>query len=82
MRLDSAHRLLTDQRFDNVSSSEIAARCGSVEPSHFAKRFRRAFSLGPTEFRCALARHDCAGRLRVLHARRPGRPLVHEGIDH
>ena len=60
MRLDSAHRLLTDQRFDNVSISEIAARCGFVEPSHFAKRFRRAFSLGPTEFRAVRSRATTA----------------------
>jgi transcriptional regulator GlxA family with amidase domain len=58
MRLQSAHRLLADQRFDNVSISEIAARCGFVEPSHFAKRFRKAFSLGPTEFRTARTRDN------------------------
>jgi AraC-like DNA-binding protein len=55
MRLDSAGRLLSDKRFDALSVSEVAARCGFLEPSHFARRFRRAFGLGPTEFRAARA---------------------------
>jgi len=53
MRLESAHRLLTDHRYNSVSISEISARCGFVEPSHFAKRFRLAFGLGPKEVRSA-----------------------------
>jgi len=51
MRLESAQRLLSDKRYDALSVSEVAARCGFLEPSHFARRFRKAFGLGPTEFR-------------------------------
>jgi AraC-like DNA-binding protein len=52
-RLESARRLLSDRRYDALSVSEVAARCGFLEPSHFARRFRKAFGLGPTEFRAA-----------------------------
>jgi AraC-like DNA-binding protein len=51
MRLETARRLLSDKRYDALSVSEVAARCGFLEPSHFARRFRKAFSLRPTEFR-------------------------------
>ena len=53
MRLECAHRLLSDTRFSALTVSEVAARCGFLEPSHFARRFRKAFALGPTEFRAA-----------------------------
>jgi len=53
LRLESAHRLLSDHRYSSVSVSEISGRCGFVEPSHFAKRFRKAFGLGPQELRKA-----------------------------
>jgi AraC-like DNA-binding protein len=53
MRLDAASRLLSDKRYDALSVSEVAARCGFLEPSHFARRFRKAFGQGPTEFRIA-----------------------------
>ena len=51
VRLEFAHRLLGDRRFDGLSVGEAAARCGFLEPSHFARRFRKSFGLGPTEFR-------------------------------
>ncbi len=51
LRLESARRLLGDRRFGAVSVGEISARCGFMEPSHFARRFRKAFGLGPLEFR-------------------------------
>jgi AraC-like DNA-binding protein len=57
-RLESAQRLLSDRRFVALSVGEVAARCGFTEPSHFARRFRRAFGLGPTEFRA----HCVSGR--------------------
>jgi AraC-like DNA-binding protein len=56
MRLESAQRLLSDRRYDALSVSEVAARCGFLEPSHFARRFRKAFGQGPTEFRTARLR--------------------------
>ncbi|MEJ0038923.1 MAG: helix-turn-helix domain-containing protein [Gammaproteobacteria bacterium] len=55
MRLDSAHRLLSDKRYTALTIGEIAARCGFLEPSHFTRRFRKAYGAGPTEFRGA---HD------------------------
>lgn len=53
LRLECAHRLLSDRRYATLPVSEIALRCGFLEPSHFARRFRRAFGLGPTAFRAA-----------------------------
>jgi AraC-like DNA-binding protein len=55
MRLDSAHRLLSDKRYAALSVGEVAARCGFLEPSHFTRRFRKAYGAGPTEFRAAHA---------------------------
>jgi AraC-like DNA-binding protein len=54
MRLDAAKRMLSDQRYSALTVSEIAARCGFLEPSHFARRFRKGFGVGPSEFRLAL----------------------------
>jgi len=56
MRLDCAHRLLSDTRFANLTVSEIAARSGFLEPSHFARRFRKAYGAGPMEFRATRLR--------------------------
>ena len=53
MRLDVAQRLLSDKRYDALSVGEITARCGFVEPSHFARCFRKAFGKGPSAFRAA-----------------------------
>jgi AraC-like DNA-binding protein len=53
LRMEFAHRMLSDRRFDNLSVSEIAARCGFLEPSHFARRFRQSFGVGPSGFRVA-----------------------------
>lgn len=60
-RLDAAHRMLSDKRFAALTIGEVAARCGFMEPSHFTRRFRKAYGAGPTEFRAA---HDV----------RPGEP--------
>jgi AraC-like DNA-binding protein len=51
VRLELAQRLLSDRRYLALAVSEVAARCGFVEPSHFARRFRKAFGVGPREFR-------------------------------
>lgn len=50
-RLNCARRLLGDLRYDALTVGEVAARCGFLEPSHFARRFRKAFGAGPTQFR-------------------------------
>lgn len=55
VRLDRAQRLLSDTRFSALTIIEIAARCGFLEPSHFARRFRKAYGMGPTQFRAAHA---------------------------
>ena len=52
-RLDCAHRLLSDRRYAALAVGEVAAQCGFAEPSHFARRFRKAYGAGPTEFRAA-----------------------------
>jgi AraC family transcriptional regulator, positive regulator of tynA and feaB len=53
MRLECAHRLLSDIRYSALSVSEVAARSGFQEPSHFARRFRKEYGAGPLEFRRA-----------------------------
>jgi AraC-like DNA-binding protein len=58
MRLECAHRLLRDTRFATLTISEVAARCGFLEPSHFARRFRQAYHAGPVEFRAAHAKRS------------------------
>jgi AraC-like DNA-binding protein len=67
MRLDCAHRLLSDTRFAALTVSEVAGRCGFVEPSHFARRFRKAYGAGPMEFREAQT-----GRRQPPDPLRPG----------
>lgn len=54
IRLECARRLLNDKRFDSLSIGEIAARCGFVDPSHFARRFRSRFGQGPSQARGAI----------------------------
>lgn len=51
LRLEAAHRLLSDHRCDALTVLEVAVRCGFAEPSHFARRFRGAYGLGPLAFR-------------------------------
>jgi len=51
VRLDAAQRLLSDKRYSALTVGEIAARCGFLEPSHFTRRFRKAYGAGPSEFR-------------------------------
>lgn len=55
-RLQMAHRMLSDIHFDTLSVAQVSARCGFVEPGHFARRFRRAFGMTPTQFRAARRR--------------------------
>jgi AraC-like DNA-binding protein len=56
MRLDCGHRLLSDARYAALTVGEVATRCGFLEPSHFARRFRQAHGAGPMEFRAARSR--------------------------
>jgi AraC-like DNA-binding protein len=50
-RLDQARTLLIDRRMRELPVAEVAARCGFLDPSHFARRFRRAYGVAPLEFR-------------------------------
>jgi AraC-like DNA-binding protein len=69
MRLNCAHRLLTDTRYSALAISEVAVRCGFLEPSHFARRFRKEFGSGPVQFRsahCVTPSANAQGRARRL----------------
>ena len=52
MRLNCAHRLLSDLRFSGLTIGEVASRSGFLDLSHFARRFRAAYGVGPKDFRC------------------------------
>jgi AraC-like DNA-binding protein len=56
MRLDCAHRLLGDTRYAALTVTDVFLRCGFQESSHFARRFRMAYGVGPMEFRAARLR--------------------------
>jgi len=51
LRLERARELLSDPRLADVPISEVAARCGFMDPSHFARRFRQRFAQAPAQFR-------------------------------
>ena len=51
LRLERARELLGDARLGELSIAEVATRCGFIDPSHFARRFRRAFGQAPLQFR-------------------------------
>ncbi len=55
LRLERARGLLRDPRFAGLPVSEIAARCGFADPSHFARRFRSQFAEAPLQARRAAA---------------------------
>ena len=65
MRLECAHRLLSDARFAALTVSEVAERSGFLEPSHFARRFRKAYEAGPTEFRASRLGLEKSGAPRL-----------------
>jgi len=50
-RLERARSLLADRRFAQLQIAEIAWRCGYLDPSYFARAFRRRFDVGPREWR-------------------------------
>ncbi len=55
LRLERARELLCDPRFADLPVSEIAARCGFADPSHFARRFRWHFAEAPLQARRSAA---------------------------
>ncbi len=50
IRLLRSRRLLQEPGFRRLSVSEIAWRCGFVDSSHFARRFRIRFGKSPTQW--------------------------------
>jgi AraC-like DNA-binding protein len=50
-RLDRASDMLSDPRAAGLSVSEIAFRCGFLDPGYFARAFRKRFGRTPSEWR-------------------------------
>ena len=57
IRLERARGLLADPRFDGRQIGEIAWLCGYLDPSYFARVFRRQFGAGPREWRAMRKGH-------------------------
>lgn len=53
LRLERARELLSDARFSDLPITEVAARCGFADPSHFSRSFRQKFGQAPREFRAS-----------------------------
>jgi len=51
MRLDRAHSLLEDRRFDNRTIAEIAGLVGFSNADHFSARFHKAYGMPPRAYR-------------------------------
>jgi AraC-like DNA-binding protein/mannose-6-phosphate isomerase-like protein (cupin superfamily) len=55
LRMERASQLLSDERLRDLPVAEVATRCGFMDPSHFARRFRQQFGLAPLQFRVSKA---------------------------
>lgn len=51
VRLDRASALLTDRRNTDLPVSEIAFRCGFLDPGYFTRQFRKRFNATPRAWR-------------------------------
>lgn len=51
LRLERAQEILSDTRLAELPITEVALRCGFMDPSHFARRFRQQFGQTPLRFR-------------------------------
>lgn len=51
LRLSEAQRLLSERRFNLLTVAEVGRRCGFVDGSHFARRFRQTLGTSPSAFR-------------------------------
>ena len=51
LRMERAREILSDARCADLPVSEVAARCGFTDPSHFARRFKQKFAQPPLHFR-------------------------------
>ncbi len=54
LRLEQARSLLADPHHATLPVAEVAARCGFLDPSHFARRFRRQYGQSPLAFRASV----------------------------
>lgn len=52
-RVEAAARLLQDRRYAHLTIAGIARRCGFIDPSHFARQFRRLRGVEPRRFRAS-----------------------------
>ena len=57
LRLDRGQAILQDRRFDELSVTQVAWRCGFCDASHFTKRFREQYHQTPRVFRSTHARN-------------------------
>jgi AraC-like DNA-binding protein len=57
-RLDRASDMLSDPRAGGLTVSEIAFRCGFLDPGYFARAYRTRFGRTPSEWRTARATHS------------------------
>jgi len=53
IRLDRAGELLADRRLCRLQVAEVAAMCGYLDPSYFARSFKRRYGAAPREWRAA-----------------------------
>ncbi len=67
LRLEHARQLLGNARNGDVSVTEVAARCGFNDSSHFARRFRRQFGVAPAQLRRSAGGHS-GGEAHVSRA--------------
>jgi AraC family transcriptional regulator, positive regulator of tynA and feaB len=58
LRVERAAEILSDGRLSDLPMTEVAARCGFVDPSHFARRFRSRFGRSPHTFRQEMMRQS------------------------
>jgi AraC-like DNA-binding protein len=66
MRLDEAHRLLSDPGHDHMRIADVAYAAGFRDLSYFNREFRRQFGQKPTAVRSgASAARQPAGRARA-----------------
>jgi AraC-like DNA-binding protein len=60
-RLEGARRDLARSGPASASIAQVAASWGFVDPSHFARRFKAAFDVSPTQWRRAARLQDAGG---------------------
>ncbi|HEY1898199.1 MAG TPA: helix-turn-helix domain-containing protein [Steroidobacteraceae bacterium] len=54
LRLERAREILSDARVAAPRIEDVATRCGFIDPSHFARRFRQRYGHAPLQYRRAV----------------------------